>query len=63
MDKKDQHEERVAKHDLAAFIQIFNVTDLKTYTQYTFEVTALNSAGASPASTPVIVKTTEDSKH
>jgi hypothetical protein len=60
--KKEEVEERVAKHDLAAFIQVFNVTNLNTYTQYTFEVKALNSAGASPPSTTVSVRTTEDSK-
>ncbi len=49
-------------HDLAAFIQVFNVTYLKTYTQYTFEVSAQNSVGASNFSKSVQVRTTEDSK-
>jgi hypothetical protein len=61
-DKKEQFGQRVAKHDGATFNQVFNVTNLKTYTQYTFEVSAQNSVGASPFSKPVQVRTTEDSE-
>ncbi|XP_028395112.1 protein sidekick-1-like [Dendronephthya gigantea] len=58
-DEKD-FEDRIALHDPSTFTQVFNVTNLKTFTQYKFEVSAQNSVGGSPFSKSVQVKTTED---
>ena len=65
-DKKDTKkdiDQRNAPHDPSAFIQSYNVTDLKPYTQYVFTVSALNSQGGSGDSNQVQVVTTEDSKY
>ena len=65
-DKEDQTKnlsQRNAPHDPSSFIQSYNVTDLKPYTEYVFTVSALNSQGGSGDSNQVQVVTTEDSKY
>lgn len=51
-----------ASRDPSTFTQVHNVTNLKTYTQYIFSVSAKNSVGGSSYSNEVQVRTTEDGR-